>query len=103
MKVSRRSVLGNSCAAAQATPANSGRTYKIIYNWDGAPHDYSEYPQSLEQFLAKVYAPMKDTQVGTHIWCIGADMAEWPSHTLEMVGGSCARPAYEGADRGPER
>ena len=30
--------------------------YKIIFNWDGAPLGYSEYPQSQEQFLEKVYA-----------------------------------------------
>ena len=28
--------------------------YGIMYNWDGAPHGYSEYPQSLAQFLDKV-------------------------------------------------
>ena len=38
--------------------------YGIIYNWDGAPHGYSAYPQSIEQFLDKVYAPIADTQVG---------------------------------------
>jgi hypothetical protein len=62
--------------------------YKIIYNWDGAPHDYSEYPQSQGQFLEKVYAPMKDTQVGAHFWCIGEHEAKWPSKTMEMVGDS---------------
>ena len=30
--------------------------YGIIHNWDGAPHGLSEYPQSMEQFLDKVYA-----------------------------------------------
>lgn len=38
--------------------------YGIIYNWDGAPHDYSTYPQSLAQFVDKVCAPLDDTQVG---------------------------------------
>ena len=33
-------------------------SYGIMYNWDGTPHDYSEYPQSIEQFLEKVYAPI---------------------------------------------
>jgi diadenosine tetraphosphate (Ap4A) HIT family hydrolase len=40
--------------------------YGIIYNWDGNPHGYSEYPQSMESFLEKVYGPMEDTQVGAH-------------------------------------
>ena len=60
--------------------------YKIIYNWDGAPHDYSEYPQLVDQFLQKTYAPMKDTQVGAHFWCIGEHEAKWPSKTMELVG-----------------
>ena len=45
--------------------------YGIIYNWDGAPHGYSEYPQSMEQFLDKTYSVMKDTQVGAHFWSTG--------------------------------
>ena len=51
--------------------------YKIIYNWDGAPQGYSEYPQSMEQFLEKTYGVMKDTQVGAHFWSIeGIDFLE---------------------------
>ena len=42
--------------------------YKIIYNWDGAPEGYSEYPQTMEQFLAKTYAVMENTQVKAHFW-----------------------------------
>jgi hypothetical protein len=73
--------------SAQATSRTSTvPSYRIIYNWDGAPHDYSEFPQSLEQFLEKVYAPMKDTQVGAHFWCIGEHQAKWPSKALEIVG-----------------
>ena len=30
------------------------RSYRIIYNWDGAPHHYDEHPQSMEAFLRKV-------------------------------------------------
>ena len=66
-------------------------TYGIIYNWDGAPHDYSEYPQSVEQFLDKTYAPIEDTQVGALCWCMGIHEATWPSEKLEMVGDSTAR------------
>ena len=66
-------------------------TYKIIYNWDGAPHDYSEFPQSLDQFLEKTYAPIKDTQVGAHFWCMGEHEAKWPSKTMEWVGHSQGR------------
>ena len=49
--------------------------YGIIYNWDGAPHGYSEVPQSMEAFLDKLYAPLEDTQVGCLCWCIGEHAA----------------------------
>ena len=65
--------------------------YRIIYNWDGAPLDYSEFPQSQEQFLEKVYAPIEDTQVGALFWCVGVHEAEWPSDTMEVVGVSVNR------------
>ena len=38
--------------------------YGIIYNWDGSPYGYSEAPQSIDQLLEKVYAPLQDTHVG---------------------------------------
>ncbi len=65
--------------------------YRIIYNWDGAPHGYSEYPQSLAEFLQKTYAPIADTQVDAHFWCMGEHEATWPSKTMEMVGDSVNR------------
>jgi len=74
------------------TPTVGLPAYQIVYNWDGAPHDYSEFPQSIEQFLDKVYAPMKDTQVGAHFWCMGTHKATWPSKTMEMVGHSKGNP-----------
>ncbi len=70
----------------ESQQAKTRSPYRIIYNWDGAPHDYSEYPQTLEQFLEKTYAPMKNTQVDAHFWCIGEHVAKWPSQTMEMVG-----------------
>jgi hypothetical protein len=60
--------------------------YGIIYNWDGAPHNYSEHPQSMEAFLEKMYAPLADTQVGAHFWCVGEHAAKWKSDVMEMVG-----------------
>ena len=70
--------------------------YGIIYNWDGAPHGNSEYPQSMEAFLEKMYAPLADTQVGAHLWCVGEHTARWKSDVLEMVGDVHGRE-YEGA------
>ena len=60
--------------------------YGIIYNWDGAPHGYSEVPQSMESFLGKVYAPLEDTQVGALFWCVGEHAARWKSDVLELLG-----------------
>ncbi len=60
--------------------------YGLIYNWDGNPHGYSEYPQSMEQFLDKVYGVMEDTQVGAHFWCVGEHTARWKSDVMETVG-----------------
>jgi len=77
-------------AASQTSPSREGGppVYRIIYNWDGAPHDYSEFPQSLDQFLDKAYAPMKGTQVDAHFWCIGEHEAKWRSDAMELVGDS---------------
>ena len=72
----------------------SSSVYRLLYNWDGAPHDYSEYPQSQKQFLEKVYAPLADTQVDALFWSMGEHEATWPSRTMEMVGDSVGR-VYE--------
>ena len=70
--------------------------YRIIYNWDGAPHGFSEVPQSMDAFLDKVYAPMANTQVGAHFWCVGEDTARWESEVMEMEGERHGR-VYESA------
>ena len=51
-------------------------TYRILFNWDGTPDGYSEYPQSLDQLLDIIYAPLVDTQVGALFWCLGAEEAK---------------------------
>jgi hypothetical protein len=68
--------------------------YGIIYNWDGNPLSYSEYPQSVGQLLEKVYAPIRDTQVGAHFWCVGEQEAKWPSQDLPITGDAVGR-VYE--------
>ena len=65
--------------------------YGVMYNWDGAPFGYSPYPQSLEQFVDKVYAPLENTQVGALCWCMGTHEATWPSAVVEMVGDTVDR------------
>ena len=67
------------------------RPYRIIYNWDGAPHHYSQYPQTLEQFLDKVYAPLVDTQVDALFWCMGTHEATWLSDNIPVVGDTVGR------------
>ncbi len=69
-------------------PIQSPPRYPIIYNWDGAPHGYSQYPQSLDQFLEKTFAPIKNTQVKALFWCIGEHEATWNSKDLPMAGDS---------------
>lgn len=59
--------------------------YGIIYNWDGAPHGYSEVPQSMEAFLEKVYAPMEDTQVGAHFWSVQDNTSFGESNSIDML------------------
>ena len=77
--------------------------YRIIYNWDGAPHGYSPVPQSLEDFLGKVYAPLADTQVGALFWSAGGRGSRWPSEVVEFIGDARERPyssaaAYNGTE-----
>ena len=69
-------------------------SYGIIYNWDGAPHGFSEYPQSMDAFLEKMYAPMRDTQVGAHFWCVGEHSSRWKIEVLEL-GGDARERHYE--------
>ena len=75
--------------------------YKIIYNWDGAPQGYSEYPQSMEQFLEKTYAVMKNTQVGAHFWSIEeidfleAKKGNIPIETSKMYQSASEYTGYE--------
>ena len=59
--------------------------YRIIYNWDGAPHGYSPVDQSMQTFLDKTYAPLDNTQVGALFWCIGEHAVRWPSATMELL------------------
>jgi len=60
--------------------------YRIIYNWDGAPHGYSPAPQSMAAFLEKAYAPLEDTQVDALFWSCGGQGSRWPSEVLEFIG-----------------
>ena len=60
--------------------------YRIIYNWDGAPHGYSPAPQSMDSFLEKTYAPLEETQVDALFWSAGGQGSRWPSEVLEFIG-----------------
>jgi len=65
--------------------------YRIIYNWDGAPHFYSEYPQSVAEFVDKTFAPLTGTQVDALFWSMGEHEATWPSTSLSVIGDSTNR------------
>ena len=75
----------------QSNKRTSPPPYRIIYNWDGTPRGYLEVPYSVEQLLDKIYAPLKDTQVGALFWCLGAHEATWPSETMPVAGDSESR------------
>ena len=66
-------------------------SYRIVFNWDGAPVDYLEFPQQLDQLMEKIYAPLKDTQVDALFWHIGGHEARWPTERLERTGDSTNR------------
>ncbi len=66
--------------------------YRIIYNWDGAPHGYSPTPQSIDEFLDKAYAPLEETQVGALFWSCGGRGSRWPSDVVEFIGEERERP-----------
>jgi hypothetical protein len=70
--------------------------YRIIYNWDGAPHGYTPVPQTLDDFVARTYAPLQDTQVGALFWCIGEHAVRWSSDEMELLGDVHGR-RYESA------
>jgi len=70
--------------------------YQLIYNWDGNPHGYSAYPQSMDEFLDKVFSPIENTQVDTLFWCVGEHQAKWASNILPVVGEHTGR-IYENA------
>ncbi len=60
--------------------------YRIIFNWDGAPMDYDERPQTTERLMEQVFGPLEGTQVDAMFWSIGSHEAEWPSETHERLG-----------------
>ena len=68
--------------------------YGTIYNWDGNPFRYKEFPEQLDDLLKKVFAPIEDTPVGALFWCVGEHEAEWPSEKIPMAGESVGR-VYE--------
>ena len=78
--------LGNVTTTRAEKESVVPRRYGIIYNWDGAPHGYSDYPQTLDQFLQKTFAPLENTQVGALFYCVGEHEAMWNSKLIPMAG-----------------
>ena len=68
------------------SPRESPPPYRIIFNWDGTAHGFSEYPQSIDQLLGMAYAPLEGSQIGALFWCIGEDEAKWPSENIPVIG-----------------
>ena len=84
--------------ASRHPSAKHPSEYAVVYNWDGAPHGASPVPQSREQLLDAVFAPIRDTGVGALFWCVGEHTARWlePGEGLETVGALHNR-TYENA------
>ena len=59
--------------------------YRVIYNWDGAPHGDGAPPQSMERFLEATFAPLKDTHVDALFFSCGGHTAQYPSEVLPLV------------------
>ena len=59
--------------------------YGIMFNHDGTFLGKSEYPQRVDELLDKIYGPLRNTQVGAFMWCVGAEQARWPSEKLESI------------------
>jgi len=60
--------------------------YRVIYNWDGAPHGYGAPPQSMEDFLRACYAPLEGTHVSALFFSSGGHTSEYPSEVLPLRG-----------------
>lgn len=85
-------LLGLLAVPGESAPAgDKPPRYKVIYNWDGAPRGYSKYPQSVEDFVDHVFAPLKDTQVDALFWCTGTHEATWASEKIPMPGDALGR------------
>ena len=59
--------------------------YRVIYNWDGAPHGDGAPPQSMDRFLEATFAPLKDTHVDALFFSCGGHTAQYPSEVLPLV------------------
>ena len=59
--------------------------YRVIYNWDGAPHGDGAPPQSMERFLEATFAPLKGTHVDALFFSCGGHTAQYPSEVLPLV------------------
>lgn len=59
--------------------------YRLIYNWDGAPHGYGAPPQTMEQLMAAIYAPLAGTQCDALFFSCGGHLADYPSEVLPLV------------------
>lgn len=77
-----RAVIGKQEMAAASSGAPK---YRVIYNWDGAPHGYGAPPQSMESFLDATFAPLTNTH------CDGARRPS-PHEVCFTAAGLCRSP-----------
>ena len=68
-----------------AAASSGAPKYRVIYNWDGAPHGYGAPPQSMESFLDATFAPLTNTH------CDGARRPS-PHEVCFTAAGLCRSP-----------
>ena len=71
---------------SQPTARASPPEYSLVLNWDGGPHGYDDVPQSMADFLERVFAPVIGTAVDALFWCVGEHTTRWLGGKQELVG-----------------
>ncbi len=52
---------------------------RILFNWDGGPLAFGEYPMSKEEFLGYIFDPFEGSHVDAILWCTGDTVLDVPS------------------------
>ena len=70
---------------------------RILFNWDGGPLAFGEYPISKEEFLGYIFDPFEASHVDAVSWCVGDTLVDYPSR----LGNTLADTPSEGIVASP--